>query len=49
MSNPCFVDLLYLVHATTLILSQTPQNFNAVKKKVKEMGLDYNSIHYCHN
>ena len=37
----------------TLITTPTPNhildNFNVVKKKVKELGLDYKSIHCCCN
>ena len=46
MSNRCF-DVLHLMQETTPTPICILDNFNAAKKKVKELGLDYKSIHYC--
>ena len=47
MLNQCFDDVLHLLQGTTPALNHILQDFNALKKKVKELGLDYKSIHYC--
>uniref|UniRef100_A0A7C9DL29 Transposase-associated domain-containing protein n=1 Tax=Opuntia streptacantha TaxID=393608 RepID=A0A7C9DL29_OPUST len=49
ISNRCFNDVVHLMQETTPTPNRIPSNFNAVKKKVKELGLDYKSIHCCPN
>ena len=49
MSNRCFNDVVHLMQETTPMPNRIPSDFNAVKKKVKELGLDYKSIHCCRN
>ena len=49
ISNQCFNDDVHLMQETTPAPNQISSNFNAVKKKVKELGLDYKSIHCCYN
>jgi len=40
MSNRCFDDVLHLMQETTPTPNRILDNFNAVKRKVKELGLD---------
>ena len=47
MSNHCFDDVLHLMQTPTP--NRIPNNFNTFKKKVKELGLDYKSIHCYRN
>jgi len=49
MSNHCFDDVLHLMQETTPTPNHIPNNFNAVKKIVKELDLDYKSTHWCRN
>jgi len=49
MSNCCFNDVVHLMQETTPTPNRIPLDFNAVKKKVKELRLDYKSIHCCQN
>ena len=47
-SNQCFNDV-HLMQETTPTPNRIQSGFKAAKKKVKELGLDYKSIHYCRN
>jgi len=49
MSNQCFNDIVHLIQETSPTPNHIPSYFNVVKKKVKELGLDYKSIHCCRN
>jgi len=49
MSHRCFDDVLRLMQETTPTLNCIPKNFNAVKRRVKELGLDYQTIDCCPN
>jgi len=45
----CLNDVLHLMQETTLTPNWIPQGFEAVKKKVKELWVDYKIIHCCRN
>ena len=49
MSNRFFDDVLHLMQETMPTPNPILDNFNPVKKKVKQLGLDYKSIHCCGN
>jgi len=48
-SNRCFNDVVHLMQETAPTTNRIPLGFNAIEKKVKELELDYKSIHRCHN
>jgi len=47
--NRYFDDVLHLMQDTTPTPNCIAYNFNVVKKKVKELRLDYKNIHCCRN
>ena len=49
MPNRYFDDVLHLMQKITPTPNQIPKYFNAMKKKFKELVLDYKSIYCCSN